>query len=800
MEFSDWFKKGLVITDGNQYLFISLVKRASMEDVGYKVLQHMLFIDMCTRTCNMDSNMTHCLRLKRSIKPTVAMDNDSDNDTCFSVHYNSRSVISTTYEGIPETLVLNLVTWVVLLLLFALLRNRAWDYGRLALVQSEKWTQLFYKTTEEASTSDELGQHSLMADAGCFSWFPAIFKINKERLFSRCGPDASHYLSFQRHLLVLSTIITLLSVCVILPVNFQGNLQGGPYTFGHTTISNLEPTSIWLWVHVVMSFLFVPLSILIMRRCSSRIPTTTLLSSRTIMVTYISRSHRNVEEIYDYFSARYPNIQIKDIQMAYRIKQLSELEEQRECAHEAKSFCILNNEHDMKVQPRGCIICCPWQVKNALEYYTMEEELLRAAVIERGRIATQEPLGIAFITFDTEGGAKYVVQSFVPGTRFHWCVARAPAPPDIIWENLEVSSRHWYAKAILINFVLFVVLFFLTTPAIVVNLLNTVTDNEHIKKASPLLSEFLPTLLLLTVSAIMPVIVAYSDEYMSHWTKSEQNFATMQKTFYFLLFMVLILPSLGLASAEAFLKWSVESKDTYRWECVFLPDKGAFFVNYVISSALIGTGLQLLRFPELAMYVWRLVIAKSLAEKVSIQKAILSEFPFGIHYAWTLLIFTTSTAYSLICPLITPFGLLYLCLKHLVDKHNIYFVYRPSGMSGKGQKLHVTAVRNVRVAIILLQIIMLAFAVMRGGLGLMSIILILGLVAACGFFFVMGPFPSCKPPPLSVNNVPEQVEKYIAPVLIKVHSQVSSPTLTTSDYGSSNISDLGKTPSLLPPI
>ncbi|KAK4871659.1 hypothetical protein RN001_015783 [Aquatica leii] len=718
-----------------------------------------------------------------------------DNDTCFSTRLSNNTVMLNIYEGIPETLILNIITWILLILLFALLRNRAWDYGRLALVQSEKWTQLFYKNTDEALVAEETGETSLTADSGCCSWFPTVFKINKERLFARCGPDASHYLSFQRHLLVLFAIITGLSVGVILPVNFKGNLQGGPYTFGHTTISNLEPNSNWLWIHVVTSFVFVPLTILIMRRCSSRIPTSTLLSSRTVMVTHISRNHRNIDDIRSYFSVRYPNIQIKDVQMAYKIKELTVLEEERECAHEAKSFCIMNNEHDMKVQPFGCIICCPWKTRNALEYYTTEEERLRDAVIEKRRKAVQEPLGIAFITFDTEEAAQYVVQSFVPGTRFHWSIVKAPAPPDLIWENLQVSSRNWYSKAILINFLLFVVLFFLTTPAIVVSLLNTLTASQEdiIKKASPFLSEFLPTLLLLTMSAIMPVIVAYSDQWMSHWTKSEQNFATMQKTFYFLLFMVLILPSLGLTSAQAFVEWSVQSKNrTYRWECIFLPDKGAFFVNYVITSALIGTGLELLRFPELAMYVWRLLIAKSLAEKLSIQKAILAEFPFGIHYAWTLLIFTTSTVYSLICPLITPFGLMYLCLKHLVDKHNIYFVYRPSGMSGEGQKLHVSAVRNVRIAVILLQIIMLAFAVVRGGLGLMSIILILGLLAACGLFFIMGPFPSCKPTTLSINNLPEQVEQYIAPVLIKVHSQIGSPSLTTPDYGSSSINDLSK--------
>lgn len=63
---------------------------------------------------------------------------------------------------------------------------------------------------------------------------------------------------------------------------------------------------------------------------------------------------------------------------------------------------------------------------------------------------------------------------------------------------------------------------------------------------SPVLSEFLPTLLLWTMAALLPVIVSYSDQFMSHWTRSAENHSIMRKTFVFLLFMVIILPSLGL--------------------------------------------------------------------------------------------------------------------------------------------------------------------------------------------------------------------------------------------------------------
>jgi hypothetical protein len=720
-----------------------------------------------------------------------------NNDTCLTTRRANATKISNVYEGIPETILLNVICWVILILLFAILRNRAWDYGRLALVHTEKWTQFFYKNTDDAVAVEESSADvSLIPDTGCM-WFPSIFKISRERIFIRCGADASHYLSFQEQLLLLMTTITIFALCVILPINFQGTLQGDKTTFGHTTVSNLDPNSNWLWVHVVASFCFVPLTVLIMRKCSGRIPSATALTSRTIMITHISHAHRNAEDIKNYFTVRYPEIEIKDIQIAYRVKKLTKLEKQREITLEAKMYCILNHKPDLKVQTRGCIVCCPWKTKNALEYYTQEEAQLRDLVVAERRKVLENPLGIAFLTLSSEESAHHVINSFTPGSHRHWLITKAPSPADINWENLEISYRNWYSKAILINVILFLVLFFLTTPVMVVNIFNTLTSAQEtfIRNLSPMLSDFLPTLLFLSMSALMPVLVAYSDEWMSHWTKSKQNHATMHKTFFFLLFMVLILPSLGLTSAQAFVLWSLETGNlSLHWECVFLADKGAFFVNYVITSALIGTALELLRFPELAMYVFRLLRIKSEAEKTSIRKEILSEFPFGIHYAWSLLIFTISTVYSLTCPLITPFGLLYLCLKHFVDKYNIYYVYRPITMCGEGQQIHADAVRMVRVAILLLQLIMAAFSFIRGALSLMSSISFICFIVSVAFFFFLSPFPSCRPVPANISNLPEISEQYTAPVLLSSQNieqgdecVISSP----SSYGSSNINDIG---------
>lgn len=71
----------------------------------------------------------------------------------------------------------------------------------------------------------------------------------------------------------------------------------------------------------------------------------------------------------------------------------------------------------------------------------------------------------------------------------------------------------------------------------------------------------------------MPVLVAKCESLVRHWTRSSLNRTIMRKTLLLLLLMVLILPSLGLTSAKAFLDWSLKNQSNTVWECVFLPDQ-----------------------------------------------------------------------------------------------------------------------------------------------------------------------------------------------------------------------------------
>ena len=51
----------------------------------------------------------------------------------------------------------------------------------------------------------------------------------------------------------------------------------------------------------------------------------------------------------------------------------------------------------------------------------------------------------------------------------HWNVKVAPSSGNIIWEHLSVDNESWWARALLINTLLFIFVLFLTTPTVILS-------------------------------------------------------------------------------------------------------------------------------------------------------------------------------------------------------------------------------------------------------------------------------------------------------------------------------------------
>uniref|UniRef100_A0A8C5SIV5 Transmembrane protein 63B n=1 Tax=Laticauda laticaudata TaxID=8630 RepID=A0A8C5SIV5_LATLA len=573
-----------------------------------------------------------------------------------------------------------------------------------------------------------------------------LFFFRDDEIRDKCGADAVHYLSFQRHIIGLLVAIGVLSVGIVLPVNFSGDLlENNPYSFGRTTIANLNSGNNLLWLHTSFAFLYLLLTVYSMRRHTSKMRyKEDDLVKRTLFINGISK-YAEPEKIKKHFEEAYANCTVLEARPCYDVARLMFLDAERKKAERGKNYFTNlqtkeNTPSMINPKPCGHLCCCAikgCEEVEAIEYYTRLEEKLKEDYKKEKEKVNEKPLGMAFVTFHNEAITAIILKDFnackCQGCKCrgepkssscseslhvsNWAVSYAPDPQNIYWEHLSIRGFFWWFRCLIINVVLFILLFFLTTPAIIITTMDKFNVTKPVEYLNnPIITQFFPTLLLWCFSALLPTIVYYSAFFEAHWTRSGENRTTMHKCYTFLIFMVLLLPSLGLSSLDVFFRWLFDKKflaeAAVRFECVFLPDNGAFFVNYVIASAFIGNAMDLLRIPGLLMYMIRLCLARSAAERRNVKRHQAYEFQFGAAYAWMMCVFTVVMTYSITCPIIVPFGLMYMLLKHLVDRYNLYYAYLPAKLD---KKIHSGAVNQVVAAPILCLFWLLFFSTVRTG-------------------------------------------------------------------------------------
>ncbi|KAM9477684.1 CSC1-like protein 2 isoform 1-T2 [Clarias gariepinus] len=717
---------------------------------------------------------------------------NSTKDWCYMARIRSTVLQGLPFGGVPTVLALDFMCFLGLLFVFSFLRKVAWDYGRLALVsdadrQDQRYRRLDeleyvasalqtpvdtrYERLTSVSSSIDFDQR----DSGFCSWLTAIFRIKDDEIREKCGEDAVHYLSFQRHIIGLLVVVGVLSVGIILPVNFSGDLlDHNAYSFGRTTIANLNSGNNLLWLHTIFAFLYLLLTVYSMRRHTSKMHyKEDDLVKRTLFIHGINK-YAEEREIRLHFEQAYENCVVLDARICYDVAKLMYLDSERKKTARSKKFYtdLFNKEHvHTMINPKPCghLCCCVikgCEQEEAMTYYTELEAKLREDYKKEKEKVTTKPLDMAFVTFQNEIMTAMILKDF-NACKFHgchcrrepksspystnlythnWTVTYAPDPQNVYWEHLSIGGASWWLRCLVINCFLFILLFFLTTPAIIISTMDKFNVTKPVEYLNnPIITQFFPTLLLWCFSALLPTIVYYSAFFEAHWTRSGENRTTMHKCYTFLIFMVLLLPSLGLSSLDVFFRWLFDKtfldKASVRFECVFLPDNGAFFVNYVIASAFIGNAMDLLRIPGLLMYMIRLCLARSAAERRNVKKHQAYEFQFGAAYAWLMNVFTVVMTYSITCPIIVPFGLMYMLLKHLVDRYNMYYAYLPSKLD---KKIHSGAVNQVVAAPILCLFWLLFFSTVRTGFSaatsIFTFVVLIITIIVCVSHIVFGHF------------------------------------------------------------
>eukprot|EP01094_Clydonella_sp_ATCC50884_P000991 TRINITY_DN10743_c1_g1_i1.p1 TRINITY_DN10743_c1_g1~~TRINITY_DN10743_c1_g1_i1.p1 ORF type:complete len:928 (+),score=323.16 TRINITY_DN10743_c1_g1_i1:88-2871(+) len=270
-----------------------------------------------------------------------------------------------------------------------------------------------------------------------------------------------------------------------------------------------------------------------------------------------------------------------------------------------------------------------------------------------------------------------------------WYVTRAPAVQNIQWQSLSAGTIKMVMAFLLVNGALCVVLFFFTTPlAMLGGLQKWGTEygynylqqfEEWISTTGPLgavLIGYLPSLILLGITAVLPHIIYFTTLYLEiHHTSSSQHRAGMSKVFLYQTVAILVLPTLAITSVQALITSSIDDLEQIVANGGLFPN-GVFFVKYVVQAALLGGAVDLFRGPEIILEKWKKWNAETLHELEEAEKV--PPFKFGYEYSYTLLVLTIVLFYSTVVPIILPAGFIFICIKHFIDKYNLVHVYPKS--------------------------------------------------------------------------------------------------------------------------
>ena len=209
------------------------------------------------------------LELNSSLAMMTAPNNTSQG-TCIKFNQSDPFHIGDRYGGIPLNLLTNLIGWIILLILFVLIRKNAVRKMGLKLASdtidsmdavTTQWTQIFFRrdkscietaedTLEQAESAETLcckdesdkaevdqikvaqtdtedESMSIQSSSSNMRKNTKIMLTLKEKkLVGLMGSDAVQYLRFQKYILIYIFLTTMVSLGVILPLNFQGTQLG----------------------------------------------------------------------------------------------------------------------------------------------------------------------------------------------------------------------------------------------------------------------------------------------------------------------------------------------------------------------------------------------------------------------------------------------------------------------------------------------------------------------------------------------------------------------------------------------
>ena len=217
-----------------------------------------------------------------------------------------------------------------------------------------------------------------------------------------------------------------------------------------------------------------------------------------------------------------------------------------------------------------------------------------------------------------------------------WKAIMAPAPSDIFWPSLGMSSREHLIRTVSINLCLGLVFLFWSTPASLLSSIDFVTElfGVHSISLDDTNISGLASFILLLLMILTPLCLHLSSQYEGHNTFADLEHFGMRKIFAFLVLATLLLPSCVSTSASALIRILL----TKSWDQIGQVLSSTFpnssmFVNFVLQVAFFATGFELLKLESHILFAIKSRRIRNPRHLAELREQIQKRPTYGFWYA-----------------------------------------------------------------------------------------------------------------------------------------------------------------------
>ncbi|XP_077211494.1 hyperosmolality-gated Ca2+ permeable channel 2.3-like [Tasmannia lanceolata] len=462
-------------------------------------------------------------------------------------------------------------------------------------------------------------------------WVKSAWQLSEEELLLTSGLDAVVFIRIFIFSLRVFSVAGIIGIFVLLPLNYMGSELDdiSNTSLDLFSISNVNSGSKRLWVHFCAAYII------------------------TGVVCYLL-----------YYEYKY----ISSKRLAY-------------------FYSSKPQPHHFTILVRGIPASTGKSLSDSIESFFTEYHsstyLSHSIVRQTRKFRRFIEIPSAFVCFKSRYGAAiafHIQQSINPT---QWVTEQAPEPHDVYWPFFSAKFiQRWISKVVVFVATVVLIVVFLV-PVVFVQGLTSLDMLEQmfpflegiltIAFVSQVITGYLPSLILLLFTSIVPPVMKLFSSMQGYISHSEIEKSACYKVLWFNIWNIFF----AYVLSGSVINVLIDPKDIPQRLAAAVPTQASFFISYVMTSGWTGLSSELTRvIPLIGDFIGG-CCSKSkddefTAPSISYHKQIPKILLFGL----------LGLTYFLLAPLILPVILGYFLIGYIVYRNQLLNVYSPKFETG----------------------------------------------------------------------------------------------------------------------